>query len=85
MLIFLFMYMFFNFFSFLSSLLLLEACSLILFFFSVYLMVFGFSMKFLLYYFVFIVSESAMGLSILVTTMKTFGSGNFRSMNISKF
>nr|YP_009073554.1 NADH dehydrogenase subunit 4L [Scirtothrips dorsalis]AIQ81005.1 NADH dehydrogenase subunit 4L [Scirtothrips dorsalis] len=83
--LFLFMYIFFNFFSFLSSLLLLEACSLILFlFFSMYLMIFGVSMKFLLYYFVFIVSESAVGLSILVTTMKTFGSGNFRSMSLTK-
>lgn len=83
-LIFLFIYIFFNFFSFLRSLLLLEACSLILFFFSVYLIVFGFSIKFLLYYFVFIVSERAIGLSILVITIKTFGSGNFRSINISK-
>nr|WKW89314.1 NADH dehydrogenase subunit 4L [Scirtothrips hansoni] len=49
------------------------------------LMVFGVSMKFLLYYFVFIVSESAMGLSILVLSMKSFGSGNFRSMSLTKF
>nr|YP_010963436.1 NADH dehydrogenase subunit 4L [Lefroyothrips lefroyi]WNL54551.1 NADH dehydrogenase subunit 4L [Lefroyothrips lefroyi] len=80
----LFLY-FFNFFSFLNCLLILESISLILFFMLMNLMFFFGSFKILLFYFVFIVSESALGLSILVKSVKFFGVNSFRSMNLSMF
>uniref|UniRef100_UPI0030E1B961 NADH dehydrogenase subunit 4L n=1 Tax=Bregmatothrips sinensis TaxID=3045418 RepID=UPI0030E1B961 len=74
-----------NFGSFLSSLLILESISLVLYFFLVYFFFVVFSLKFCMYYFVFLVCESAIGLSILVKCIKFFGSTSFFSMNLSKF
>uniref|UniRef100_UPI0030E2D910 NADH dehydrogenase subunit 4L n=1 Tax=Megalurothrips distalis TaxID=1030663 RepID=UPI0030E2D910 len=71
--------------SFMNSLLILESLSLLIFFSLVYLMYLFFSLKFILFYFVFIVSESSIGLSILVKFIKFYGFNNFKSMNISMF
>uniref|UniRef100_UPI0030E50F73 NADH dehydrogenase subunit 4L n=1 Tax=Ctenothrips transeolineae TaxID=3045420 RepID=UPI0030E50F73 len=82
---FLFFLYFFSFFYFLNCLLILESISLIMFFVLLNLMFFFSSLKILLFYFVFIVSESSIGLSILVKSVKFFGKNNFRSMNLSMF
>nr|UEP15875.1 NADH dehydrogenase subunit 4L [Thrips setosus] len=74
-----------NYSSFLNSLLILESISLVVFFFLFCFMISGFSLKVLLYYFVFIVCESSLGLSILVKSIKFFGSMSFRSMNLLMF
>nr|YP_009488490.1 NADH dehydrogenase subunit 4L [Dendrothrips minowai]AWD37111.1 NADH dehydrogenase subunit 4L [Dendrothrips minowai] len=69
----------------LNSLLILESISLILFFLLFGCMFFMSSLKIILFYFVFIVSESALGLSILVKLIKIYGSNNFCSLNLSLF
>nr|YP_010982591.1 NADH dehydrogenase subunit 4L [Odontothrips phaseoli]WOH21586.1 NADH dehydrogenase subunit 4L [Odontothrips phaseoli] len=71
--------------SFMNSLLILESISLIIFFVLVLYMYMLFSLKFILFYFVFIVSESSIGLSILVKFIKFYGLNNFKSMNVSMF
>lgn len=74
-----------NFSSFLNSLLVLESISLILFFSLILSFFFGFSLKILLFYFVFIVCERALGLSILVKSIKFYGFIGFRIINLSGF
>lgn len=74
-----------NFSSFLNSLILLESLSLILFFHIFLLMFSFFSLRIVLFYFVFIVSERALGLAILVKVVKFFGSNNFRLINLTIF
>lgn len=74
-----------NFSSFLNSLLLLESLSLLLFLNLFFLIFSLISLKIVLFYFVFIVSERALGLSILVKTVKFFGTNNFRRMNLTLF
>nr|YP_010615511.1 NADH dehydrogenase subunit 4L [Megalurothrips usitatus]UPM56587.1 NADH dehydrogenase subunit 4L [Megalurothrips usitatus]WAT94219.1 NADH dehydrogenase subunit 4L [Megalurothrips usitatus] len=71
--------------SFMNSLLILESLSLLIFFSLVHLMYLFFSLKLILFYFIFIVSESSIGLSILVKFIKFHGFNNFKSMNISMF
>nr|YP_010528099.1 NADH dehydrogenase subunit 4L [Mycterothrips gongshanensis]UXW64201.1 NADH dehydrogenase subunit 4L [Mycterothrips gongshanensis] len=80
------LYLYFsNFSSFLNFLLILESVSLVIFFSLTYIMFSYFSLKMLLLYFVFIVSESAIGLSILVKSVKFYGLNNFSTMNLSMF
>nr|WIL07534.1 NADH dehydrogenase subunit 4L [Aptinothrips stylifer] len=76
---------FLNFSSFLNSLLMLESFSLILLTSMFLIMYTFFSFKMILFYFVFISSESTMGLSILVKTVKFFGTNNFCSMNLNLY
>uniref|UniRef100_UPI0030DE12B5 NADH dehydrogenase subunit 4L n=1 Tax=Taeniothrips eucharii TaxID=1818613 RepID=UPI0030DE12B5 len=75
----------YNFFSFFNCLLLLESISLFIFISSLIILVELNSFKFSLFYLVFIVCESAMGLSILVKSVKYFGVNTFRSMNLNSF
>nr|YP_010177466.1 NADH dehydrogenase subunit 4L [Thrips hawaiiensis]QSQ87291.1 NADH dehydrogenase subunit 4L [Thrips hawaiiensis] len=74
-----------NFFSFMNSLLILESISIILFLCLFLCLMQCFSMKILMFYFVFLVSESAVGLSILVKSVKYYGAMSFKSMNLSLF
>nr|YP_009927492.1 NADH dehydrogenase subunit 4L [Pseudodendrothrips mori]QFO91095.1 NADH dehydrogenase subunit 4L [Pseudodendrothrips mori] len=82
---FVFFSFFFNFFSFLNSLLIMECLSLMILF-NLFLFLYLFcSLKFLMIYLVFIVSEGALGLSVLVKFVKFYGTNNFFSLNLSLF
>nr|WKD81450.1 NADH dehydrogenase subunit 4L [Frankliniella intonsa]WKD82113.1 NADH dehydrogenase subunit 4L [Frankliniella intonsa]WKD82139.1 NADH dehydrogenase subunit 4L [Frankliniella intonsa]WKD82451.1 NADH dehydrogenase subunit 4L [Frankliniella intonsa]WKD82477.1 NADH dehydrogenase subunit 4L [Frankliniella intonsa] len=82
---FIFMSYFFNFFSFLNSLLILESLSLLIFFSLMFCFLNFFSLSMIMFYFVFIVCESALGLSVLVKILKFFGSVNFCTISVSSF
>lgn len=83
--LFLIIVFFLNYSYILNSLLILERISLILFFLLFTIMFYIYSLKIILFYFVFIVSERALGLSILVKLIKVYGSNNFSSLNLVLF
>nr|YP_010249636.1 NADH dehydrogenase subunit 4L [Taeniothrips tigris]QTT60733.1 NADH dehydrogenase subunit 4L [Taeniothrips tigris] len=83
--IFYFLFFMYNFYSFFNCLLILESISLLTIIVILSFTLMWFSLKFSLFYFIFVVCESSLGLSILVKSVKFFGVNSFRGMNILLF